>query len=144
MSLKPRFCTNLLSFKIVNRLFLNNHKTIDQVILSRARISHIFCIDYNKCFKSSRAFCCVDIRFHKFYFFLSFSFWFFIYALSQRDHRYDFGLLGGAMIVMRTTLKEGWQMSERDTTEVPFQPQVILKTSKKLKLSCLHIGVPFF
>ena len=69
MSLKPRFCTNLLSFNIVNRLFLNNHKTIDQVILSRARISHIFCIDYNKCFKSSRAFCCVDILFHKFYFF---------------------------------------------------------------------------
>jgi len=35
-------------------------------------------------------------------------------------------------------------MSERGTTEVPVQPQVILKTSKKLKLSCLHIGVPFF
>ena len=35
-------------------------------------------------------------------------------------------------------------MSERGTKEVPVQLQVILKTSKKLKLSGLHIGVPFF
>ena len=35
-------------------------------------------------------------------------------------------------------------MSERGTTEVPGQRQVTLETSKELKLSYLHIGVPFF
>ena len=35
-------------------------------------------------------------------------------------------------------------MSKRGTTEVPVQPQVILKTSKKLKLSFLHMMFPSF
>ena len=45
--------------------------------------------------------------FPKFLFFFFIQFLVLIYAFSQRDYKYDFELLGRAMVVLRTTSKEG-------------------------------------
>ena len=82
----------------------------------------------------------VDIHFHNF-FFLSFSFWF----LFTRSPKETTNMTSGWWVELRGyrgphRKKDDKCQSEVRRWFVPVQPQVILKTSKKLRLSCLHIG----